>query len=94
MLIATAGVVGIDGATGGWLHTTTMLGYSPPSGGRFYGMPNTSLALPPAATVLAAGTRDRAPRTRRAAGRRRRRRVRGRGPAELLPGSAATSAAC
>ena len=55
VLIATAGVVGIDGATGGWLHTTTMLGYSLPGGGRFYGMPNSSFALLAAATVLAAG---------------------------------------
>ena len=45
----------IDGATGGWLHTTTMLGYSLPGGGRFYGMPNSSFALLAAATVLAAG---------------------------------------
>lgn len=40
-LIATAAVVGIDGATGGWLHTTTMLGYALPGGGRFYGVPNS-----------------------------------------------------
>ena len=55
LLVATAGVVGVDGATGGWLHTTTMLGYSLPGGGRFYGMPNSSFALLAAATVLAAG---------------------------------------
>ncbi len=51
----TALVLGIDGATGGWLHTTTMLGYSLPGGGRFYGMPNTTFSLLAAATILAAG---------------------------------------
>ena len=51
----TALVLGVDGATTGWLHTTTMLGYSLPGGGRFYGMPNTTFSLLAAATILAAG---------------------------------------
>ena len=51
----TAVVLGIDGATSGWLHTTTMLGYSLPGGGRFYGMPNSTFALLAASTLLAAG---------------------------------------
>ena len=34
---------------------TTMLGYSLPGGGRFYGMPNTTFSLLAAATLLAAG---------------------------------------
>ena len=55
VLVLTATVLAIDGATGGWLHTTTMLGYSLPGGGRFYGMPNTTFSLLAAATVLAAG---------------------------------------
>jgi hypothetical protein len=55
MLGATAAVLALDGATGGWLHTTTTLGYSLPGGGRFYGMPNTTFSLLAAATVLAAG---------------------------------------
>jgi hypothetical protein len=55
VLVLTAVVLGIDGATAGWLHTTTMLGYSLPGGGRFYGMPNTTFSLLAAATLLAAG---------------------------------------
>ena len=55
VLVLTAAILAIDGATGGWLHTTTMLGYSLPGGGRFYGMPNTTFSLLAAATVLAAG---------------------------------------
>ncbi len=51
----SAVVLALDGATGGWLHTTTMLGYSLPGGGRFYGMPNTTFSLLAAATVLVAG---------------------------------------
>jgi hypothetical protein len=55
VLGVTAGVLALDGATGGWLHTTTMLGYSLPGGGRFYGMPNTTFSLLAAATVIVAG---------------------------------------
>ena len=67
----TAVVLGIDGATSGWLHTTTMLGYSLPGGGRFYGMPNSTFALLAASTLLAAGLARRALRARRASRRRR-----------------------
>lgn len=55
VLGVTAGVLGVDGATGGFLHTTTMLGYSLPGGGRFYGMPNSTFSLLAGATLLAAG---------------------------------------
>jgi len=55
VLALTAAVLALDGATGGWLHTTTILGYSLPGGGRFYGMPNSTFALLSAATVLTAG---------------------------------------
>ncbi len=55
VLGATATALVTDGATGGWLHTTTMLGYSLPGGGRFYGMPNSTFSLIAAASVLVAG---------------------------------------
>ena len=55
VLVVTAAVLAFDAATGGRLHMTTMLGYSLPGGGRFYGVPNSTFALISAAALLAAG---------------------------------------
>lgn len=55
VLAVSAIVLATDAATSGWLHMTTMLGYSLPGGGRFYGVPNTTFALAGAAALLAGG---------------------------------------
>jgi hypothetical protein len=53
VLGATAWVIVVDVATGGWLQTGSVLGYSPQSAGRFYGIGNTAFAVLAACSLLA-----------------------------------------
>jgi len=64
---ATAWVLIVDVATGGRLQVAGILGYSPQSAGRFYGLGNTTFAVLAACAVLAAALHvQRAPRRREA----------------------------
>ncbi|MEY2477180.1 MAG: hypothetical protein QOG87_2495 [Actinomycetota bacterium] len=49
---ATALVIVLDVATGSRLHTSSILGYSLQSAGRFHGIPNTTFAVLTACTLL------------------------------------------
>lgn len=51
---ATVGLLVVDVATGGRLQVGGLLGYSPQSAGRFYGLGNTTFAVLAACTVLGA----------------------------------------
>jgi len=62
--VATVGVLMLDVAAGGYLHTSSIFGYSLQGGGRFYGAPNTTFAIVAAAALIAsciyvASCRDR-----------------------------------
>jgi hypothetical protein len=64
---ATVAVLVVDLATGARLQTGSLLGYSPQSAGRFYGVGNTAFAVLAAATVLVAALHvHHAPRRREA----------------------------
>lgn len=64
---ATAWVLIVDVATGGRLQVAGILGYSPQSAGRFFGLGNTTFAVLAACAVLAAVLHvDQAPRRREA----------------------------
>ena len=61
----TVAVLVLDVATGGRLQVGGLLGYSPQSAGRFYGLGNTTFAVLAACTLLAAALHlARAPRRR------------------------------
>ena len=64
---ATALVIVLDVATGSRLHTSSILGYSLQSAGRFHGIPNTTFAVLTACTLLGAAMHVQyAPRRREA----------------------------
>jgi hypothetical protein len=64
---ATVGLLLVDVATGGRLQVGGILGYSPQSAGRFYGLGNTTFAVLAACTLLLAAIHlERAPRRREA----------------------------
>ena len=64
---ATALVIVLDVATGSNLHTSSILGYSLQSAGRFHGIPNTTFAVLTACTLLGAAMHVQyAPRRREA----------------------------
>jgi hypothetical protein len=64
---ATAFVIVLDVATGSNLHTSSILGYSLQSAGRFHGIPNTTFAVLTACTLLGAAMHVQyAPRRREA----------------------------
>lgn len=67
VLVLTLVVLLLDVATGNRLHSSSLLGLSLNSAGRYYGFGNTSLALLAAATLLAGGIHlANAPRPREA----------------------------
>ncbi len=64
---ATVAVLVVDVATGARLQTASILGYSPHTAGRFYGLGNSAFAALAATTLLAAALHlERAPRRREA----------------------------
>jgi hypothetical protein len=54
-LALTVAVPVVDVVIGGPLHTSTLLGFSLPGGGRFYGWPNSTFAVVGAAALLLCG---------------------------------------